>query len=148
MENFNEIAEITIQYKKKKTAKQTKISSSATAYDVFKSVFADNIEYKELFYIMLLDNGYNVLGVSRISEGGITGTLVDVRIVFQTVLKAHATAIVLCHNHPSGKLSPSEPDKNLTKKIKRGADFLDIKLVDHLIITEQSFFSFADERLL
>lgn len=84
-----------------------------------------------------------------LSSGGITGTLVDVRILFANMLKSLTTAVILSHNHPSGNLRPSEPDKQLTQKIKKGGDYFDIKLLDHIILTpDGDYFSFADEGLL
>ena len=82
------------------------------------------------------------------SIGGLTGTLVDPRLVFKKAIDSNATAIILCHNHPSGKLAPSEADKQITKKLVAGGVTLDIKVLDHLIITENAYFSFADENLL
>lgn len=85
---------------------------------------------------------------SQISKGGLTATIVDIRLVFKRALELAAVAIIVCHNHPSGKLTPSNADKQLTQKIKEAGDTLDIKLLDHLIITEKAYFSFADESLL
>ena len=98
---------------------------------------------------MLLNNSNIVKGICQISAGGITATLVDLRIMFAIVLKSLSTAIILCHNHPSGKLQASQMDKNLTTKIQKACDFLDIKLLDHIIITEGgNYLSFADEGIL
>ena len=108
----------------------------------------DKIEYKEFFYVILLNNSNEVLGVSKISEGGITSTIVDIRLIFQQALKTHSTAIILGHNHPSGKTEPSTADKTITEKIKKGAEFLDIKLLDHVIVTSNNYLSFADENIL
>lgn len=111
-------------------------------------MIALSIEYKESFLLLILNNSSEILGVKIISEGGITATFVDVRLIFQTVLKAHGTAFIICHNHPSGKLEPSTADKNITTKIKEGAKILDLTLLDHLIITKENVFSFSDENIL
>jgi DNA repair protein RadC len=95
-----------------------------------------------------LNNANKVLQKNQLSKGGITGTLVDVRLVLKTALEVGAVGLILVHNHPSGTLKPSEADKNLTHKLKVAAQSLDIKVLDHLIVTERSYFSFADESLL
>ena len=144
-----EIAEVSISYKfGRYTADRNKICSSSCAFEIGKQVTEDHIEHYECFYIMMLNNNNHVLGVSKLSQGGITGTLVDMRIMFQNLIKANATAFIMFHNHPSGNLKPSEADKSLTAKAKKAAETLDIKLLDHLIITSESFFSFADEGII
>ncbi|MBQ0786303.1 MAG: JAB domain-containing protein, partial [Oceanihabitans sp.] len=102
----------------------------------------------EEFWIVYLNNSNKVIQKNQLSKGGITGTLVDVRLALKTALEVGATGIILAHNHPSGTLKPSEADKQLTKKLKIAAESLDIKVLDHLIITENAYFSFADESLL
>lgn len=142
------IEEIEIFYKNNiPKAERMQVKSSINAYDVLKMVMQNVIEYKEFFYIILLNNSNDVLGVSKISEGGITGTMVDVRLIFQNALKSHATSMILGHNHPSGTLKPSEADKVITRKIKKAGEIMDIKVLDHLIITENSYFSFTDENI-
>jgi DNA repair protein RadC len=89
-----------------------------------------------------------VLGYCQISSGGLSGTVADVRIIMQAALKSNACSIILSHNHPSGNLIPSEADKDLTKKIREAGKFLDIPALDHLIITSETYFSFADEGLM
>ncbi|MCL4152573.1 UNVERIFIED_CONTAM: hypothetical protein GTU68_028967 [Idotea baltica] len=102
----------------------------------------------EEFWIVFLNNSNVVILKNQLSKGGITGTLVDIRLALKKALEVGATAIILVHNHPSGTLKPSEADKQLTKKIKTAGESLDIKVLDHVIITEKSYFSFADENLL
>jgi DNA repair protein RadC len=99
----------------------------------------------EEFWVVYLNNSNKVILKSQLSKGGITGTLVDVRLVFKTALEIGATSLILCHNHPSGTLKPSEADKHITTKLKLAGDSLDIKVLDHLIVTEHNYFSFADE---
>ena len=88
------------------------------------------------------------MGFTKISSGGTTGTVVDLKVVFQTALKVNAHFIILCHNHPSGNLKPSEADIRITKSIKDAGRFMEIPLLDHLIITDESFFSFADDGMI
>jgi len=145
------VSEIKISYKNSVTSSDLdKIKSSSDAADIFYENWNhDTIELHESFKIMLLNNSNKVKGIYEISSGGITGTLVDVRILFAVVLKSLSTSIILAHNHPSGNIKPSEADKRITTKIKNASELLDIKLLDHLIITpNQSYFSFADEGIL
>lgn len=146
-ENFKILNEIKITYKRK-FKHYGKIRSSLDAYNLALEVLGDGIEYKEYFYLIALNNANEVLGVKKISEGGITATLVDVRIVFQTLLKAHAVGYIVFHNHPSGTLIASQSDKLLTKKLQKAGETLEIKMLDHLIATPKAYFSFADENLL
>ena len=97
---------------------------------------------------MLLNRANKVLGIYPVSKGGVSGTLVDPKLIFSVALKCNASSIILAHNHPSGNLFPSENDKELTQKLKSAGNFLDIKVLDHLIITPEGYFSFADEGLL
>jgi DNA repair protein RadC len=102
----------------------------------------------EEFWIVYLNNSNKVIHKNQLSKGGITGTLVDVRLVMKTAIEVGATGLILAHNHPSGTLKPSEADKQITIKLKTAAESLDIKVLDHLIITEKAYFSFADENML
>jgi DNA repair protein RadC len=102
----------------------------------------------EEFWIVYLNNANRVLQTVRLSIGGITGTLVDVRLVMKQALERGAVALILAHNHPSGTLKPSEADRQLTLRLKKAASALDIKILDHLIITTRDYFSFADQNIL
>lgn len=140
-----EVAEIKVSYSTASTPK-IKITSVNKAFEVLLSLWdSDTIELQEEFKILLLNRANEVLGIYPLSRGGITGTVVDSRLIFAVALKCNATGIILCHNHPSGNLKPSDADVTLTKSIKKCADFLDITLIDHLIITKNSFFSFSNE---
>jgi len=119
-----------------------KISSSQQVFSLMQPLLGD-LSHEE-FWVLYLNNSNKVLSKDQISKGGITATLVDVRLLYKRALELSAVAIILCHNHPSGKLNPSKADKQLTQKIKEGGTSLDIKLLDHIIITEKSYFSFAD----
>ena len=119
-----------------------KIESSKEAFNIMQSVIGD-LPHEE-FWALYLNNSNKILSKDQISKGGITGALVDVRLLYKRAIELSAVAVVICHNHPSGKSSPSLSDKQLTQKIKIAGESLDIKLLDHLIITEKSYFSFAD----
>ncbi|WP_281755133.1 RadC family protein [Neptunitalea chrysea] len=125
---------------------KVKITSSKLAFHVFHPLIGE-LQHEE-FWVAFLNNSNNVLSTSQLSKGGITGTLVDIRLIFKQALSNGATSIILAHNHPSGTLRPSEMDKNLTQKISDAGLSLDIKVLDHLIVTEKTYFSFADEGLL
>ena len=123
-----------------------KITSSASVFELMQPVLGD-LPHEE-FWIIYLNNSNKVLLKQQQSKGGITGTLVDVRLVLKKALEVGATSLILAHNHPSGTLVPSKADKQLTQKLKQAAISLDIKVLDHLIVTEKAYFSFADDNLL
>lgn len=139
-----ELAEIKVSYNTKSAPKE-KVITSFKAYEVLlKNWSLDTIELQEEFKILLLNNSNHVLGIYPMSKGGITGTVVDVRLLFAVALKCNATGVLLAHNHPSGKLIPSECDLSLTKKIKAASELLDIRLHDHIIVTKNGYYSMAD----
>ena len=121
----------------------TKITSSKTIFEIMQPIIGE-LPHEE-FWIVYLNNSNKVISKSQLSKGGITGTLVDVRLVFKMALEMGATGLILCHNHPSGTLIPSDADKQITKKLKIAGDSLEIKVLDHLIVTEANYFSFVDE---
>jgi len=123
-----------------------KISSSRSVFDVMQPIIGE-LQHEE-FWILFLNNANKIQLKTQMSKGGITGTLVDTRLIFKQALELAATGLILCHNHPSGTLKPSTSDINLTNKIKKGGEILDIKVLDHLIITEKYYYSFADEGIL
>lgn len=126
-----------------------KIVNSQTSVDVLRSVWdTDKIEFVEQFKIILLNRGMKVLGVCDISAGGTSATVVDPKIVFVAAIKANASAIILAHNHPSGNLKYSDSDMKLTRKLVDGGKLLDISVLDHIILTKDSFYSFADNFLI
>jgi len=124
-------------------ADRVKITSSKDVFELMKPLLED-LE-TEQFWVLYLNNDNRVLNKQKSSDGGITATVVDVRIILRRALELSATGLVLCHNHPSGSLVPSQSDKHITKKIKNAGSYMDIRVLDHLIITDQSYFSFADE---
>lgn len=121
----------------------TKITSSQTIFQIMQPIIGE-LPHEE-FWIIYLNNSNKVISKSQLSKGGITGTLVDTRLVFKVALEMGATSLILCHNHPSGTIVPSDADKLITKKLKLAGDSLDVKVLDHLIITETKYYSFADE---
>lgn len=123
-----------------------KITSSNSVFEFLQPIIGE-LPHEE-FWVLFLNNSNKVIQNSQLSKGGITGTLVDVRLLFKDALQLGAIGIILAHNHPSGTLKPSQSDIQLTKKIKLAGETLDIKLLDHLIVTEKAYFSFADENLL
>ena len=123
-----------------------KIVSSRSVFELMQPIIGE-LRHEE-FWIIYLNNSNKVLQKQQLSKGGISGTLLDVRLVMRTALDLVATGLILVHNHPSGTLKPSEADKQLTQKLKQAAKSLDIKVLDHLIITEKAYFSFADETIL
>lgn len=137
--NWKPLAELTLR---------PKITSSREACDIFRTYWSDRISYKEEFYILLLNTANRVLGLSKISEGGLSSTVVDTKMVFQSALKANAANIILAHNHPSGNLQPSQSDLVLTKKLVEAGKLLDIKVFDHLILSYMGYYSFNDEGLI
>lgn len=127
---------------------EKKIEGSKDANEFIRQFFNEDIEIFESCFILLLNNANKTIAYAKISQGGVTGTVVDVRIVAKYAVESLATGVILAHNHPSGSLIPSTPDRNITEKVKNGLNILDIKLIDHLILTKDSYFSFADESLL
>ncbi|MGB5243281.1 MAG: DNA repair protein RadC [Lutimonas sp.] len=122
---------------------KTNISSSKDVFELMQPMIGE-LEMEE-FWVVFLNNSNKVLSKQKISSGGITGTVVDVRLVFKVALELYATSVILCHNHPSGGLKPSQADFNLTQKMVDAGKVMDIKVLDHLIITGNHFYSFADE---
>ena len=143
-------SEVEIVYKTKvKAAERPQVNSSLEAYKVLLQAWEKGkIDLVEQFNILLLCRANKVLGIHRVSSGGITATIADPRLIFIAALKARSVSIVLCHNHPSGSLEPSRADQELTQKLKEGGKLLDIKVMDHLIITSENYYSFADEGIL
>ncbi len=125
---------------------QKKIESSQSVFELMQPIIGE-LPHEE-FWIVYMNNSNKVIHKNQLSKGGITGTLVDVRLVMKTAIEVGATGLILAHNHPSGTLKPSEADKQITKKLKTAAESLDVKVLDHLIVTEKAYFSFADEGLI
>lgn len=144
------VAEVELVYKSKvKASSRPRITTAKDAYNLLRQSWDENkIEFVEQFKVMFLNKANKVLGIYDVSTGGISGTVADPRVIFVAALKANACAIIISHNHPSGNLKPSRQDEELTQKIKQGGQLLDIRLLDHVIVSTEGFYSFADEGLL
>jgi len=145
-----EVSEIELVYKSKvKASERPQITSSKSAYEVLLKGWDENkIEFVEQFKVLLLNRANRVLGLYEVSTGGISGTVADPRLIFVAALKANSSSLILCHNHPGGSLKPSRQDEELTAKISEAGRYLEIKVLDHLIITNEAYYSFADEGVL
>jgi DNA repair protein RadC len=125
---------------------KNKITGSKDAADFFQPLLGD-LNHEE-FWIMLLDRGNKILDTFMISQGGVSGTVIDVRIILKTAIEKLASAIILCHNHPSGTMLASDADMKITRKISDAAKLMDISVIDHIIIGQNRYLSFADEGIL
>jgi DNA repair protein RadC len=122
-----------------------KITSSNESFKFIKQFYKDDIEIFESVFILLLNNANQTIGYAKISQGGITGTIVDVRLVAKYAVESLASGIILAHNHPSGNLNPSNADIEITQKVKNALKLLDVILLDHIILTDKNYYSFLDE---
>lgn len=141
------VSEVKLIYKTKvKVADRLHVKCSKDAFDIFMETWdQESIEYREEFKMLLMNRSNAVLGIMEVSKGGISGTVTDIRLVYQAAIKANASGIIVAHNHPSGNLNPSESDTRITQKIKEAGNIMDIQLLDHLILTmDGSYYSFAD----
>jgi DNA repair protein RadC len=146
MNNLFTVSEVKLAYRtKQKASERQKVSDTIAAYQLLLKCFdSDTIELKESFKVLLLNNASKVLGVMNVSDGGMSGTIVDARLIMQSVLLSNATKIIISHNHPSGNLLPSAQDDFITYRVMKACEIMDIELLDHLIITGESYYSYAD----
>ena len=146
METNIQIREVQVSYQPLK-GKLFQVRKSQDAFDYLVKMYDEStIGLYEEFMVLLLNRANRVLGCLKLSKGGLTGTVVDLRILYGTALKAMASSIIIAHNHPSNNLRPSDEDEDLTKKIRDAGKLLDIKLLDHLILgTDGNYVSFTDE---
>lgn len=142
-----QLAEIQLTRKTLSQERPT-IKTSGCAFNLAYPYFTQAMETQELFFAFFLDRANTVMSVYPLSVGGICGTVVDLRLLFSSAILSLASAIIVCHNHPSGNTAPSVPDKEITKKIKEAAQLFDMKLLDHLIITVNDHYSFADDAII
>lgn len=145
-----QVAEIQLSYRQKvKPSEMPKIASSRDAYDILLQGWdQDKISLQEQFKVLFLNRAHKVLGQLELSTGGVSGTVADPKIIFVAALRAMASGIIISHNHPSGNLTASQSDIDLTKKLKEAGKFLELQLLDHIIVTTEGYFSFADEGML
>ena len=142
---MNTIQEIKVSYTSGNRDK-VKITNSKDSYELLLSCWSHKtIELQEEFKVLLLNRNNQVLGIYPLSKGGVSGTVVDAKLVFSVALKCNASSIVIAHNHPSGNLKPSEADIRLTQKLKEAGNYLDVKVLDHIILSIEGYYSFADE---
>lgn len=147
----NYVAEVKISYSSKIPAKlRPIITSSEAAAEILRQTWQPGqLGYVEYFKVLLLNRANKVLGISTISQGGISGTVADPKVIFALALKTASSSLICCHNHPSSNTKPSQADINLTRKLVEGGKLLDIPVLDHIILTEgKEYFSFANEGLL
>ncbi|GAB1418061.1 DNA repair protein RadC [Bacteroidales bacterium] len=135
--------------KRRRSAEAHERKVITSSKDAFEAIYAQASDHSyEKFWVILLDQAKKIIRIIEISEGGIAGTVADQRKIFKAALESNATALILCHNHPSGNLRPSDADKKITEKIKQSGNLLDIQVIDHLIIGDDRYYSFADEGIL
>jgi DNA repair protein RadC len=141
--------EVKLSYKPQiRPEDRIKITSSSEAVEYLRNIWDEDIEHVESFYIILLNRSNTILGYKMLSKGGITGTVADVRVIFQTAILMNASGIILSHNHPSGNLHPSDEDVKLTKKVKDASHLFDIKILDHIILTEYNYYSLLESGVM
>ena len=145
-----QVAEVQLSYRSKVSAKdRPMVRNSQDTYDILMQIWdQDTLELAESFKVLFLNRANRVMGVYSLSHGGMTGTVADPKLVFIAALKAAACNIILAHNHPSGNLTPSSADISLTEKMVQAGKFLDINVLDHLIVTSDGYLSFADDGLM
>ena len=150
--DLNNVSEIDIVYKRKVTCKVSERPTVTSSYDTYRLCLhywnEDKIELLEEFKVLFLNRANKVMQLFPVSQGGLTGTVADPRLILAAAVKLASCSMILVHNHPSGSLKPSRQDEELTQKIKCAAAYFDIKVLDHLIITPDGYYSFADEGLL
>ncbi len=147
--NILKISEIEVSYAPRVSpSERISITSSSDAEQLFRKIWKQPIELKECFYALFLNRANKVLGYQLISIGGVSGTVVDPKVIFQTALKANASSVILAHNHPSGNGKPSETDIQLTRKLREAGKLLEISVLDHLILLPEGYTSLADEGLI
>ena len=146
-EEITAFGELEITYKTKEKLNKT-LKNTNESVELLRSIWSNQIEYREEVVLLLLNRAMSVIGWIKISAGGTASTVVDVKMIMQAALLSNATALILCHNHPSGNFTPSEKDISLTKKIIEAGKILEITVLDHIILTRESHYSFADEGMM
>lgn len=140
--------EVMLAYRKYVKVDFDSIRYAKDAFEFIRKYWENDIELRESFYIIALNSSNKILAYSKLFTGGINSTIVDVRIIMQFLLQVNATCFIICHNHPGGRLEPSQVDVQMTKKIVEASKIMDIPLYDHLILTKEDFYSFADNGLI
>ena len=147
---LNMVTEVQLVYKSKvKPSERPQLKTSKDSYQLLSQTWdPDKVEFVEQFKVILMNRANRVLGIYELSTGGVSGTVADIKLVFMAALKSNACSLIISHNHPSGNLKPSRAVEDLTHKIKAAGTLLDIQVLDHVIVTTEGYFSFADEGLL
>lgn len=149
MENSYKINEIRVHYNRPELSSLTKVSTSEEVVRTFRECIDQNvIDLKEFFWVMFLSRSNHVLGISEIGSGNTHAVMVNIKEIFQLALKANANSVILCHNHPSGNLNASHHDIQITKSLKAFGKMIDVQIIDHMIITSESYLSFVDNGLM
>ncbi|MDH6306274.1 DNA repair protein RadC [Parabacteroides sp. PF5-5] len=151
MKDVYKVCDVTIHYEPLiKPSERLQIKNSRDIFSFLMEHVFDmkTIQHKESFNVVLLNRASKVLGVHLISEGGVNGTIVDIRLIIQSAILSNSSGIILCHNHPSGNMMPSNQDRCITNNIQEACKLFDITVLDHLIITAEGYYSFADEGVL
>jgi len=145
MGKLNEIFEIDVVYKRPVMSSMAKVNNCEDVVKLFRDLISEEkIDLKEFFLVALLSQSNHVLGISKVSMGTTTKTIINIKEIFQLAVKTNSSAIILCHNHPSGNLNPSEADVEITRRIKEVCGLCDITLLDHIILAKEGFTSFID----
>jgi DNA repair protein RadC len=147
---FWQVSEVKVTYRNVlQIADRPTINSSRDAENILRENWSDDMELLEEFNVLFLTKANQVKGIFRVSRGGTAGTVVDIKILFATALKGMAAALVVAHNHPSGSISPSQADIDLTRKLRKAGEMFDLPILDHLILAPYGgYYSFADEGIL
>lgn len=146
----NQVTEIELSYRPQiRISDVPKVEDSAFAYTLFLEKWdVSKLEFIEQFKVMLLNKANRILGICTLSTGGVSSTIIDIKLLFAAALKANASSIIIAHNHPSGELTPSNSDRKVTEKVYEAGKLLEIPLLDHLIITKEGYYSFKNEGAL
>jgi len=144
----NGVAEAYLNYRTLGAGKKKCVTNSRDSFETLMPFFSDIIDHHEEMYLMLLNRRNAINGVVKISQGGLAGTVCDIKIVAQAVVLSHSCSCILAHNHPSGNPKPSHEDRKLTERMHAALKVLDVKLLDHIILTDESYYSFADEGVI
>lgn len=146
---LNQVSEFSIKYEKNFSFESLpKMLFSSSCVKVLREVWADDLNHIERFYMLGLNRANQIVNVSLISMGGVASALVDGKVLFQKALLSNSSSMIIAHNHPSGQCFPSESDKAITRKLVEFGKMIDLQVLDHIILTENSFYSFTDEGLL
>ena len=132
--------------KEQTTFTKVKITKSSDSYNVIKEYYSEDIEVYESFFILLLNRSNTTIGYAKISQGGIVGTIVDVKLIAKYCLDSLCSGVILAHNHPSGNLQPSKEDQLITSKIEKALELIEVSVLDHLILTKEGYYSFTDNK--